>query len=60
VVVILVHDGHKAEFVFWDKECFQILGVAVDAVKKSMQEVNLFVFFSFSSYFSIDYRYYKF
>jgi len=25
-----------------------------------MQEVNLFVFFSFSSYFSIDYRYYKF
>ena len=56
----MVYDGHKAEFVFWDKECFQILGVAADALRKSMQEVNLFVLFSFSSYFSIVYRYYKF
>jgi len=56
----MVYDGHKAEFVFWDKECFQILGVAVDALRKSMQEVNLFVLVSFSSSFSIVYRYYKF
>ncbi|AES66044.2 DUF223 domain protein [Medicago truncatula] len=40
VVVIMVHDDHKAEFVFWDKECFQILGVAADALRKSMQHVG--------------------
>jgi len=56
----MMHDGHKAEIVFWDKECFQILGVVADVVRKSMQKVNLFVLFNFSSYFSIDYRSYKF
>jgi hypothetical protein len=52
------YDGHKAEFVFWDKECFQILGVP--ALRKSMQQVNLFVLFSLSSSFNVVYRYYKF
>jgi hypothetical protein len=56
----MVYADHKAEFVFWNKECFQILGVPADAVRKSMQEVNLFVLFSFSSCFDIANRYYKF
>jgi len=56
----MVYDCHKAEFVFWDKERFQILGVAADALRKSMQEVDLFVLFGFSSSFSIVYGYYKF
>jgi len=60
VVVIMVYDCHKDEFVFWDKECFQILGVTADVLRKSMQEVDLFVLFGFSSSFSIVYRYYKF
>jgi hypothetical protein len=54
------YDDHKAEFVFWDKECFQILGVPAEAVRKSMQQVNLFVLFSLSCSFNVLYRYFKF
>jgi len=41
VVVQVVYDGDKSDFVFWDKECLQILGVTADALWKTMQEVNL-------------------
>ncbi|XP_024627660.2 uncharacterized protein [Medicago truncatula] len=40
VVVIMEYRDHKAEFLFWDKECFQILGVAADTLRKTMQQVG--------------------
>lgn len=49
VVVQVVYEGDKSEFVFWDKECVQILGVTADTLRKTMQEVNLIVKFSFGS-----------
>ena len=48
---------HKAEFVFWDKECFQILGVPADNLRKIMQQVNPFVLFSLTLSFNDVYRF---
>lgn len=36
----VVYDGDKSDFVFWDKECRQILGVTADTLRKTMQEVG--------------------
>jgi hypothetical protein len=60
VVVIMEYGGHKAEFLFWDKECFQILGVAADTLRKTMQQVNLFLLYSLGSSFNVVCRFYKF
>lgn len=49
MVVQVVYEGDKSEFVFWDKECVQILGVTADTLRKTIQEVNLIVKFSFGS-----------
>lgn len=40
VVVEVVYGGHNAEFVFWDRECLQIIGITADALRKTMQEVG--------------------
>ncbi|KEH19874.1 retropepsins domain protein, putative [Medicago truncatula] len=40
VVVQVVYEGQKADFVFWDKECVQILGVIADTLRKTMQEIG--------------------
>jgi hypothetical protein len=36
--VQVVHDGHKLEFVFWDSECLQVIGITAQALRKNMQE----------------------
>jgi len=48
---------HRAEFLFWDKECFQILGVPANSLRKTMQQVNLFVLFSLTYSFIVVYRF---
>jgi hypothetical protein len=53
VVVQVVYEGDKADFVFWDKEVVQILGVTADTLRKTMQEVNLIVKFIFCSILNI-------
>lgn len=40
VVVQVVYEGEKADFVFWDKECVQILGVTAGTPRKTMQDVD--------------------
>lgn len=47
VIVQVVYEGDKADFVFWDKEVVQILGITADTLRKTMQEVNLIVNFFF-------------
>ncbi len=53
MVVQVVYEGDKADFVFWDKEVVQILGVTADTLRKTMQEVNLIVQFFFRSILNI-------
>nr|ABN09762.1 Nucleic acid-binding, OB-fold [Medicago truncatula] len=38
VVVHGFHDSHKAEFVFWDSEGLQIIGITAQALRKTKQE----------------------
>lgn len=40
VVVQVVHGRHKAEFVFWDSECLQVIDITGQAFRKTMQEVG--------------------
>jgi hypothetical protein len=56
VVVEVVYGGHNAEFVFWDRECLQIIGITADALRKTMQEVSLFRVFGFRYIFDVIYR----
>ncbi|AES71801.2 tyrosine kinase family protein [Medicago truncatula] len=39
VVVQVVCDGDKSEFVFGDKKCLQIIGITTQALRKIMQEI---------------------
>ena len=48
-----MYEDDKADFVFWDKECVQILGVTAETLRKTMQEVNLIVKLSFGSILNV-------
>jgi hypothetical protein len=53
VEVEVRYEGHKAKFLFWDRECAELIGKTASEVKDIMIEVNLFtpyiVFFFLSS-----------
>jgi len=59
VVVQVVCDGDKSEFVFWDKECLQIIGITAQALRKIMQEVSLIQVFSLHFILNIVYGNYS-
>jgi hypothetical protein len=42
VEVEVRYEGHKAKFLFWDRECAELIGKTASEVKEIMIKVNLF------------------
>jgi hypothetical protein len=39
VVVQVEHEGHKADFIFWDNECQTIVGQTAEEIREIMKKV---------------------
>jgi hypothetical protein len=41
VVIQVEHQGHKADFVFWDNECQTIIGQSAEEIRDTMKKVPI-------------------